>query len=515
MVVRQSHGEIRPTGEFKPLGAATPKRTRIVGLKEGSANASLTTPVQQSASGISFMFPTLQNPGDRLPVSPATVQGLIDLAAAMADPAEGQVDQIGNIPAVYTYFGQFLDHDISKIDAVPGALDPNLRAAAAKGPMPDPVNQLENQRLAPLDLDSVYTKAPEDQGNSGKLRLGRVSPNPVGPQFKVPNKDLENDLPRNPRSSDEKFDRSAQIGDERNDENLIVAQLHVAFLRAHNEFVVLHGDRIKAREALTQLYHEIVFTDFLPRIADIGVLNSVLTKGRSVWNPASLADVPLEHSGAAYRFGHSMVRGFYDFNLNFGHNGKLIAPATRFDLLFVFTALSGQLGNAQLSETDTLPDNWVIDWSRIAVTEMARPIDTVISPAVGDLRDLQGRPLTSGMQFLAERNLLRGYVFGLPTGQAVAKLIGAPVLSGQALLDALPPGQRAAAEMFKDASPLWFYVLAEAGANGGKLGVVGSTIVIETLHALTEATGRPLPAGPVTAPSGRLIDLLKLSGNFP
>lgn len=187
MVVRQSHGEIRPTGEFKPLGASTPKRTRIVALKEGSASASLTTPIQQSASGLAFMFPTLQNPGDRLPVSPATVQGLIDLAAAMADPAEGQVDQIGTIPAVYTYFGQFLDHDISKIDAVPGALDPNLRAAAAKGPMPDPVNQLENQRLAPLDLDSVYTKAPEDQGNSGKLRLGRVSPNPVGPQFKVPN----------------------------------------------------------------------------------------------------------------------------------------------------------------------------------------------------------------------------------------------------------------------------------------------------------------------------------------
>lgn len=511
MVVRQSHGEIRPTGEFKPLGAATPKRTRIVGLKEDSASASLTTPIQQSASGLAFMFPTLQNPADRLPVSPATVQGLIDLAAAMADPAEGQVDQIGDIPAVYTYFGQFLDHDISKIDAVPGALDPNLRAAAAKGPMPDPVNQLENQRLAPLDLDSVYTKAPEDQGNSGKLRLGRVT----GTSFPVPGKDPENDLPRNPPSPDEKFDRSAQIGDERNDENLIVAQLHVAFLRAHNELVVLHGDRLKAREELTKLYHEIVFTDFLPRIADMGVLNRILTKGRSVWNPPYLADVPLEHSGAAYRFGHSMVRGFYDFNINFGRNGRQVRPAVRFDLLFVFTALSGQLGNAQLGESPTLPDNWIIDWSRIAVTEMARPIDTVISPAVGDLRDLQGRPLTSGMQFLAERNLLRGYVFGLPTGQAVARLIGAPVLSGQALLNALPPGQRAAAATFKDASPLWFYVLAEAGANGGKLGVVGSTIIIETLHALAQATGHPLPAGPVKAPSGRLIDLLKLSRNFP
>lgn len=515
MVVRHAHGEIRPTGEFKPLGAATPGRARIVGLKAASAGDSLTAPVQQSESGLAFMFPTLQNPADRLPVSPATVQGLIDLAVAMADPAEGQTDQNSDIPAVFTYFGQFLDHDISKIDALPGALDPNLRTAAAKGPMTDPLNQLENQRLAPLDLDSVYTKAPEDQGNSGKLRLGKVSPNPVGPQFRVPGKDDENDLPRNPRSPDEKFDRAAQIGDERNDENLIVAQLHVAFLRAHNELVVQHGDRLKAREELTRLYHEIVFTDFLPRIADLGVLNRVLTKGRSAWNPANLADVPLEHAGAAYRFGHSMVRSHYDFNLNFGRGGRLISPATRFDLLFVFTALSGQVGNAQLGETDTVPDNWIIDWSRIAVTEMARPIDTVISPAMGDLRDLQGRPLVSGMQFLTERNLLRGYLFGLPTGQAVARQIGAPVLEGAALIATLPAAQRAAAEPFKDASPLWFYILAEAGAAGGKLGVVGSTIVIETLHAVAEATGHPLPAGPVAGPSGKLLELLQLSGNFP
>lgn len=510
MVVRHGHGEIRPTGEFKPLGAATRARSRIVGLKAASASQNLTAPVQQSESGLGFMFPMLQNPASRLPVSPATVQGLIDLAAAMADPAEGQTDQNSDIPAVFTYFGQFLDHDISKIDALPGALDPNLRAAAGRGPMTDPLNQLENQRLAPLDLDSVYTEAPEDQGNSGKLRLGAVSPNRDGPQFRVPGKDDENDLPRNPPSPDESFDRAAQIGDERNDENLIVAQLHVAFLRAHNALVERHGDRVKAREELTRLYHEIVFTDFLPRIADTGVLSRVLTTGRSVWNPATPADVPLEHSGAAYRFGHSMVRAFYDFNINFGRGGRQISPATRFDLLFVFTALSGQLGG-----TPTLPDNWIIDWSRIAVSEMARPIDTVISPAMGDLRDLQGRPLVSGMQFLAERNLLRGYLFGLPTGQAVARQIGAPVLEGNALIATLPPVQRSAAEPFKDASPLWFYILAEAGAAGGKLGVVGSTIVIETLHALAEATGHPLPTGPVAGPSGKLLELLRLSGNFP
>jgi len=105
---------------------------------------------------------------------------------------------------------------------------------------------------------------------------------------------------------------------------------------------------------------------------------------------------------------------------------------------------------------------------------------------------------------------------GLPTGQAVAGAIaGAPVLSGQAMLDALPTQTlKTAAEPFKDGSPLWFYILAEAGASGGKLGAVGSRIVVETLHALAEATGAPVPKGKVSTPSGRLLDLLRLSGNL-
>jgi hypothetical protein len=50
--------------------------------------------------------------------------------------------------------------------------------------------------------------------------------------------------------------------------------------------------------------------------------------------------MPLEFSVAGYRFGHSMVRGNYDFNLNFNRSGQ----PTTLDFLFTFTALSGGLG---------------------------------------------------------------------------------------------------------------------------------------------------------------------------
>ena len=318
--MRRAHGEVRSTKEFRDAGAKSQKRARIVGLINQSASANLVAPLQQSSTGLAFMFPQLQNAADRLPVSNETVAQLQVLAKAMAEPGDAAAEDSA-IAAAYTYLGQFIDHDASKIETLPGFETPVLRAAALAGPMSDPLHQLENQRLAPLDLDSVYTKAAEDQGNTGKLRLGPVSPE----GHPVPGKDLFNDLPRNEPSTDKDFDRAAQIGDPRNDENLIVAQLHVAFLRAHNTLVEQLGDRLKARRALQELYLDIVFTDFLAQVADLDVLNRVLSKGRSVWNPANLADVPLEHAGAAYRFGHSMVRAIYDYNLNFGVGGVQLA----------------------------------------------------------------------------------------------------------------------------------------------------------------------------------------------
>ena len=94
---------------------------------------------------------------------------------------------------------------------------------------------------------------------------------------------------------------------------------------------------------------------------------------------------------AAYRFGHTMIRDDYDFNVNFNRGGEPAFPAT-LDLLFTFTALSGQLG-----EFDTLPDNWIIEWQHFVDTgagaaKKARRIDTKLAGGLFDLGDLQGEP---------------------------------------------------------------------------------------------------------------------------
>lgn len=310
-----------------------------------------------------------------------------------------------------------------------------------------------------------------------------------------------NDLPRTARNIDPQLDRAAEIGDPRNDENIIVAQLHTAFLKAHNTFIDTGLSFDEAKKEIILRYQSVVLDDFLSRVCDPEVHQKVLTEGPSHWIIEKPDDLfmPVEFAYAAYRFGHSMVRTNYNYNLNFENTGL--------DTLFTFTALSGQIGGGVVNQDgfDTVPDNWIIQWERLIelpsslAVQNAHPIDTQLTNFLFNLRDTFGNPQGQGdsaevtelAPILAKRNLLRGFLVGLPTGQAMAKKFGIPPLQGQELVDALPTVElKQAIIPFKEKTPLWFYILAEAGnvsegAPAGKhLGKVGSTILMETFHNL-------------------------------
>jgi hypothetical protein len=206
--------------------------------------------------------------------------------------------------------------------------------------------------------------------------------------------------------------------------------------------------------------------------------------------------MPLEFSVAAYRFGHSMIRAAYNFNLNFNLSGDPDAIPATLGLLFTFTALSGQLG-----DFETLPDNWIIQWENLINAggpfDRTRRIDTKLVEPLFQLTDFQGRPRRADRARLAVRNLLRGYLLRLPTGQAVARALQQK-LSGVRDIPVLSPNQirngAASDEQegvledagFLDRTPLWYYILAEASVlgNGRRLGPVGGTIVAEVLVGL-------------------------------
>lgn len=454
-----------------------------------------------------YMFRDLQcdEKKNLLEESQTTVDNLRLLGAAMADPGEKIIPGIP-IPAIHTFFGQFVDHDITleRASASMQLKDPKVLT------LEDVANKIFNSRSPDLELDSVYgpdidgVLCPRHPGNSEKMLLGEV----CADQGLPPGKDTSNDLPRNPG------DGAPQVGDSRDDENIIINQLHVAFLRAHNAIVDRGFGFSEARKLLRQHYQWIVLDDFLERIADPNIVNLVRWKGPRFFNPPPRSFfMPLEFSVAAFRFGHSKVRPAYD-----DFNSKHVSGTL--DLLFRFTH-------------ECLPDDWVIEWPTFLDGEdprrFPRPIDPSLAPVLLEL-DPKQLPGTDPERNLAIRNLLRGYILRLPTGQAVAS-----AMARQGILPMTPeeiisvtkafPGQTEVLEKgrFLTKTPLWFYILAEAAfySRGHRLGPVGSTIVAEVLIGVLRNSADSILSDPQWRPTlgnipGKfdLEDLLKLAGVF-
>jgi nucleoid-associated protein YgaU len=506
---RLAHGDTAPPELFRQAHRDLAARAAEVAL-----GFAVTAPVD--LQDFDFLFPELQDDeANLLPRSAATVTRLKELGRTMVDPGVATGD--GQVPALYTYFGQFVDHDIT-LESTSFSTAKLLDPALAPLPLARIRDDLKNLRSASLELDSLYgPPAPRDTANHDKLALGKVTKvnGTSVPLKRPPGKGDDNDLPREPRNADVLRDRAARIGDPRNDENLIVAQLHLAFLKVHNRLVDQGHSFAEARRLLRQHYQHVVLHDFLRRVADPAIVDAVIGGNRFYDALADPFFLPLEFTVAGYRFGHTMVRDGYDFNLNF-------SPAS-LGLLFTFTALSGELG-----DFDTLPDNWIIQWERFIAPgggkNKARKFDTKLADGLFHLQKVTGEEeQPADAANLAVRNLLRGYGLRLPTGQALARRMGLPVLTA-AKLEAAAASERQVHVLrtsgFLERTPLWYYLLAEAKhGGGGRLGPVGSTLVAEVLVGLVRRSEDSILAAPGWAPSlpsatpGRfeLADLLRFA----
>lgn len=426
-----------------------------------------------------FAFARDLTPGERLNADPATVEVLRDLGAIIG---ESPGTESADILAIHTYFGQFIDHDITKLALQvadeKAILDENF-------PVFDlaQVHALQNSRFPALDLDSVYGGDAADMWDrsTGKMLLGPVT-EVLEENRPIPTETLLHDVPRRPKpknrpaNDDEAAhadDRRALIGDPRNDENLIVSQLHVAFLRSHNALVDKSTaptpvEKFEfARRELTQRYQGAVLNDYLKHVGDPEVVAAILQDGPRHWTPTQDEIVmPIEFSGAAFRFGHSMIRDTYDFNSTFNSSEDALAAGTlRF--MFTFTALSGQLGPDTTWERQpkSLPNNWIIEWKRFFdARNLANKIDANLALGLSALPDQLGNIPAGIMSKLAVRNLLRGYQLGLPTGQAMATRMGLPSLDPEAIISCMPAHhqERMKKTFIGTSTPLWFYILAEA-----------------------------------------------------
>jgi len=462
------------------------------------------------------------------------------LAKAMTD-SPGPDSSGPAIPAGFTYLGQFIDHDLT-MDRTAKALGSNVT-----------IEELLQGRSPALDLDCMYGRGPADADDSKfysdgiRIKMGTTAPSPdllnagvtLGPRDGY-------DLPRVGQGSLKVERRAALIPDHRNDENLIVAQTHLAMIRFHNRVV----DKIapatpsadlfeKARELVVKHYQWMIRTDFLPRLIDQAIIDDVFTNGRKFFEkdatPENMPTMPIEFSVAAYRLGHSMIREQYNWNRVFRTGGA--APAS-LGLLFQFSGTSGTLSPPPSTPNDResgsfeqLPSNWTVDFRRLYnFTEVGRADLTPPegAPNLAMMTDTQlvdplkalplgsfGGPSSTPPEELnlAFRNLIRANMVELASGQQMAAMMGVAPVTAAKLTQGLP----AALKSVGTQTPLWYYILREAELNGGKLTGVGGRIVAETFHRAMEGSAHSIvrdasfrPTALVNNPGNRfnMTDLL-------
>lgn len=436
---------------------------------------------------------------------------------AVVDPPDGTID------AGYTYFGQFVDHDIT-LD-----VDSRIGFDLLSDKNDQDARELTNYRTPNLELDSVYGDGPAVDSflydkDGVKMILGTNTPSNVS----VPTNDF--DLQRN-------SGKIAIIGDPRNDENLFVAQLHMSFIRFHNAVVdalkledaTLTPDKLfeKAQLEVRRHYQWVLVHDFLKTMVGVAQVEKVLTGGLTFFPESRPFFMPVEFSVAAYRFGHSLIRDTYHFNGSFPNDSFLYA--------FQFTKRD-------------IPTNWIINWKSfftvggIRAINKARKIDTRVAFTMNSLPGPGNPPSGSLFATLTSRNLVRSMALRVPTGQTVARQMGeTPLTTAQLLQSPFPhptPAQEALHEqtvkilnadngLLLKKTPLWYYVLKEAEVlgQGNQLGPVGGGIVTEVFIRLLKDTpnsiladstwqprfGLPTGADPINY---RIVDLLEFAGTL-
>lgn len=390
-----------------------------------------------------------------------------------------------------TFLGQFLDHDMT------------FDTTSTLG-VPTAPEGTTNNRTPALDLDSVYGAGPIAAPHlyqQDRIRL------------RIESGGLFEDLPR-------QADGRAIIADPRNDENLVIAGLQAAFILFHNRVV----DRLvsegvapselfeRARRLVTWHYHWIILNEFLPQIIGVNAVRNILANGRRWYRPEpGPAFIPVEFQGAAYRFGHSMVRPSYRANLAGNPDGSPFFG-------FVFdSAGEGQPDPVDLRGGRRARRRF-IGWQTFfnfgdGNVRPNKRIDRKISTPLFHLplgTIASGTPPVS----LAQRNLLRHLTWSIPAGQRIAQVIGASMLH--------VPELASYGAALENHTPLWYYVLAEAEmlAQGLHLGPVGGTIVGEVFIGLLQLDSRSYlatqPRWTPTLPSQtpgtfRMTDLLRFA----
>jgi Animal haem peroxidase len=411
--------------------------------------------------------PFAQTLGRLMPANPVRIKNIThaDVIKALDDLSQtmkANENTDGPADAGMTFFGQFVDHDIT------------LDATSALGTRIDPAS-IPNIRTPSLDLDCVYGAGPDasshlyGSGDAGQfLVFGR------------------ND---NPRDLARTCAGKALIGDFRNDENILVAQVQSIFIQLHN---LLMSKRVEGGDAANDIkscaheglpkavwedhvtprltnfeevrrfirlhYQWIVWNELLPAFVQQECLDWALENDPFGWDAPVM---PVEFTGAGYRFGHATTQ--FEYALTEGAAAKS---------MFVLPGFGprGPEGNIEYAKFFGMNGGVASQKARPVGPAMGAPLLNL--PFVNEtieLADIEEELTLAQSRNLALRNMVRDrYTYELASGQQLAARMGTEPMPVPA-----PLKNKGITK-----TPLWFHCLQEAETKGsGKLTGAGGRMV--------------------------------------
>ena len=445
-------------------------------------------------------------PGLYTPAYNKLIRGLQDLVDAMLDDGTEVCESKPPVPitAGYTYFGQFIDHDLTHDKT---SFDEQWKLVP---------EEIKNHQSPRLDLSHLY-------GGDEQSRADNLFD---GDRFIVGRKVDSIIFPTSdPHSFDVGFEKgSLLVGDRRSLENVILRQMTAVFSRLHNLAVDQGKSFEKARQQTVWQFQRLIIEDYLPHVLDRAVYKAVFVNNDPMieWRHFS---VPFEFAVAAFRFGHSMVLDSYFLSDKFPDRALL-------DLL-----------SKDLHQGPLIKD-WEIDWGKFFQNASpsgtspitANPIDTRIVSGLFKVPIFTFRLFNPGpsRQFIHDNDtitlpvasLVRGAGLALASGQYVASRFGEPLLTQDELTTdcngvLTPQGDVLKTYDLTEETPLFYYILKESEVrnNGDRLGPTGSRIVAETIYAalksdqtsyINDPDGANYPVWKFPTGEGTILSLIEL-----
>ncbi len=418
-----------------------------------------------------------------------------------------------SIPAIYTYFGQFIAHDISFLENIEEPIA-RLNLSSVYGLGPRKSAQLfyfsEHSDKSSINIPLVQLRL--DKYKAKYLSGSRIKYKEVYDFYRIneKNKFIKNKNWKynilnffQIKTSPSRYGIPI-IADSRNDENFILSQLHILFIRYHNFLASSLNSKFQREELFREtqkrvitIYHMVIILDYLEKILDSKVYEILISSGAinihnfKLYAHNKRITLKQEFIKSAFRIGHSQVRSGYKIN---NHEGKKGEPGE----LLLFNKNKAEPDLRGFKRDSRRWINWeLLHFKKGQGNLLLNPSNRInfkINSALTNLPYFKNSP--KGNNNLIVRNLVSGgditldkFIQGWKKGQGKNITFPIKILNiasyssdhAEEIKDFINDIGINHSEIKK--LPLWLYILIEAQLqNEGKcLGELGSHIVAEQI----------------------------------